>query len=164
MEKKSDKTPDKTIGLADIKKHLEAASNHEVTLTEDRMRSLWYPAGAYSIDDGTVTSRTFLPLFPGKSCAPYALIDVTGASSTGPDGTAVLTVSAFTCASSTFAEPSNVVATPRTTSPVFLTMTHSLTAANDLQINVFTWDANGKPAPDVEFDWRCRAVSVTVIP
>ena len=164
MEKKTEKTPEKTASLADLKKHLEALAGHEVSLTEDRLRSLSYPAGAYSFDDGTVTSRTFLPIFPGKSCASYTLIDVTGASSTGADGTAVLTVSAFTCASNPLAEPSNVVATPRTTSPVFLTMTHSLTATNDLQINVFTWDTNGKPAPDVGFDWRCRAVSVIVIP
>ena len=38
-----------------------------------------------------------------------------------------------------------------------MTMTHSLvnTPATDVQITVFAWDANGAPAPNVVFDWRC---------
>jgi hypothetical protein len=61
-------------------------------------------------------------------------------------------------------EPINVVATPRAERPVFLTMTYApvppepeVTFIPDVQITVFAWKANGAPAPDVEFDWRCRA-------
>jgi hypothetical protein len=58
-----------------------------------------------------------------------------------------------------FAEPINVVATPRAESPLFLTVTYSLVPeGTDIQITVFSWDANGVAAPNVEFDWRCRAV------
>ena len=68
------------------------------------------------------------------------------------------------------AEPINVVATPRASTPSFLTMTHQLVKADgatnyqdDVSISVFTWDANGAAAPNVVFDWRCRVVSVPVI-
>src|SRR5215510_1244623 len=64
--------------------------------------------------------------------------------------------------------PINIVATPRAERPVFLTVTYAPAAPEpqvhpfrpDVQITVFAWEANGTPAPNVEFDWRCRTAVV----
>jgi hypothetical protein len=52
--------------------------------------------------------------------------------------------------------PVNVVATPNSSDPFFLTIQHSLIGLADVEIKVWTWDANGAAAPGVPFDWRCR--------
>jgi hypothetical protein len=49
-------------------------------------------------------------------------------------------------------------------------MTHTLVpnpgapgSFSDLQIVVSTWGANGQPAPNISFDWRCRLLSFQII-
>ncbi len=160
MEKK----PDKTAKAEDVKKQLEALVGHQIDVSAEQLFRLWFPAGSYAYGDGTVTWRSIL--LPGKSCYSASLLDASGVSSTGADGKRVFLLSDFVCFPQVYslAEPINVVATPRSASPFFLTMTHSLVnAASDVEITVFTWDANGAAAPNVVFDWRCRVVSVQII-
>jgi hypothetical protein len=93
-------------------------------------------------------------------------MDISGLATTDSNGKRVFLLSEFLCFSSPtsihFQQPINVVATPQSTAPCFLTVTHSLVntgplnAATDVEITVFTWDANGAAAPNVTFDWRCR--------
>ena len=57
----------------------------------------------------------------------------------------------------TFDYPINVVATPLSSEPFFVTLMHVLLPdSKDVEITVSAWDANGKAAAGVAFDWRCR--------
>jgi hypothetical protein len=157
----------------DIKKQLEALTGHDLPVPADHLiKGLVYPASTYSysasIERDSTCWRGFA--FPLKNCVRATLLDVSGAGLTDTNGQSVFLLSDFVCFAtplyfvSQLADPINVVATPRTTSPLFLTETHSLFNNNsDVQITVFTWDANGKPAPSVAFDWRCRVVAATII-
>ena len=63
-------------------------------------------------------------------------------------------------------DPVNVVATPRVNTPCFITLTHDLTTqgeATDIKIMAFTWMADGTPAPNIQFDWRCRVVAEIIL-
>jgi hypothetical protein len=158
------KKPQQTTQGAEIKRQLEAITGHEIDVSADMLLKLWYPAGAYNYAEGNATWRSIL--FPGKRCNAATLLDASGVSSTGSDGKRVFLLSDFVCFAqlNALAEPINVVATPRSETPFFLTMTHALNnTANDVQITVFAWDSNGTPAPNVIFDWRCRVVSVQII-
>jgi hypothetical protein len=138
---------------ADTKKQLEAVG-HEFGVTK-----FFYPAGAYDYAVGKATLQNLI--FPTKLCNDAELLDVSGASSTGADGKRVLLLSDFVCLRSAgwIEEPINVLATPRSERPFFLTITRALSdPARDLQITVFAWNANGQAAPNVAFDWRCRVV------
>jgi len=160
MNQKSKKSP----RPEDIKKQLEVLTGHDLRVPPDQLIKLFYPASTYSYNDGNTCWRGIL--FPFKSCVGATLLDVSGAGFTDTKGQSVFLLSDFVCFAQVnqLADPINVVATPRTTSPLFLTETHSLFNNNsDVQISVLTWDANGKPAPSVTFDWRCRVVSVPII-
>jgi hypothetical protein len=160
MNQKSEKSP----RPEDIKKQLEAITGHDLRVPPDQLIKLFYAASTYSYSDGNTCWRGIF--FPFKSCVGATLLDVSGAGFTDTNGQSVFLLSDFVCFAQVnqLADPINVVATPRTTSPLFLTETHTLFNNNsDVQISVFTWDANGKPAPSVTFDWRCRVVSVPII-
>ncbi len=160
MEEKSGKTPKP----ADVKKQLEAIAGHEIDAGAEELIRIFFAAASFAFLDGSVTFKSIF--FPSKSCRSARLLDASGVSSTGADGKRVFLLSDFVCLPDFhfFADPINVVATPLSESPFFLTMTHSLVnAARDVQITVLTWDANGAPAPNVLFDWRCRVVAVDVI-
>ena len=65
-----------------------------------------------------------------------------------------------------FYDPINVVATPRVSTPCFITLTHDLTTqgeATDIEITAFTWMTDGTPAPNILFDWRCRVVAEVIL-
>jgi hypothetical protein len=148
-----------TTKKAAFKKQLEAIARHEVKMTAGSFP--FFPDGVYDYAEGKITWTNVL--FPRKNCTAASLLDVSGLSFTGDDGKRVLLLSAFVCFSrfTALAEPINVVATPKSERPFFLTTTCALNAnASDLQITVFAWDANGDAAPNVGFDWRCRVVSV----
>jgi hypothetical protein len=55
--------------------------------------------------------------------------------------------------------PINVVATPHSSTPCFITSQYSfINDQADVEITLSTWDPNGAAAPDIAFDWRCRVV------
>jgi hypothetical protein len=62
----------------------------------------------------------------------------------------------------------NVLATPSSTGPFFVTTTHTLVDPNDIlksdvEITVFGWDPTGAPAPNLGFHWRVRVQSAVII-
>jgi hypothetical protein len=115
-------------------------------------------------------------IFPGKSCTqastlPASFLDVSSSSSTDASGRQVFLLTDFICSTAnSFGAPVTLVVTPFARTPCYATMTHTLVpnpsapgSFNDLQIAVFTWDANGQPAPNISFDWRCRLLSFQII-
>jgi hypothetical protein len=145
---------------AEIKKELQAIAGHEIDL-----KQLFYFVASYNSVKGTATrEHIFLPF---HTCGDATVTDVYGVSSTGGDGKRVFKLREFMCfdnpSATVFSEPVNVVATPRSEGPFFLTVTHAVTGTDltDVQITGFSWNANGEPAPNVSFDWRCRAQTNT---
>jgi hypothetical protein len=158
------KKPKQAPNAANIKEKLEESVGHTIGV-------LAFPAGFSEIWYGVIKWKNVLP-FPSEYCTTQADIDVSGTSSTLADGKRVFLLTDFVCSQVIerfgfgFVEPINVVATPRAARPVFLTMARSSIpdpqARPNVQITVFAWDANGVPAPNVEFDWRCRAALIQV--
>ncbi len=160
MEKKSETTPNP----AEVKKQLEAIAGHAVDISPEQAISLWFPVGAYDYTDGNASWRSII--IAGKRCNTATLLDVSGVSSTGADGKRVFLLSDFVCFPlvRSLGDPTNVLATARATNAVFVTATHTLVNNNtDVQITVFAWNANGTPAANITFDWRCRVVSNQII-
>jgi len=107
-----------------------------------------------------------------KVCEIQKLLDVSSFSATGTDGKVRFRLTQFICFEiGSFEGPINVVATPGASKPVFLTIKSSLVLRGkrpsvtnphptrkgvDVEIEVFSWDANGAAAPNIGFDWRCR--------
>lgn len=157
--------------LGELKKQLEDITGEEVQATPDQLAIFSFPVGAAFYEDtAQVLFRRII--FPGKFCqSPVRLLDASGRIATGANGTVTFLLSSFICSSlNSFAEPVNVLATPKAASPCFLTLTHELVKDpnnpnffNDVRINAFAWDANGAAAPNIAFDWRCRVVSHTII-
>lgn len=152
----------------DTKKHLEAILGHKLSDDEVQLIQFVFPVAAHTIttDENTFTTLQNLFIASPNECRAARLLDISGLATTDNNGQRVFKLSEFICHSSPtaanrFQQPINVVATPRSTTPCFLTVTHSLVntdglKAVDVEIKVFTWDANGAPAPNVSFDWRCR--------
>ena len=99
-----------------------------------------------------------------KTCGGDFALDVGGTSRTETDGKVKLNLSDFVCQPGhfqifQFGHPINLVATPQSDAPIFLTSRQTLIVRNgaytDVAITVFSWDANGSPVKDVSFDWRC---------
>jgi hypothetical protein len=147
---------------ADLRKHFEAILGQDTAADVlDEGVVVRTDVAAYSsIVDGSVTSREIGTTGDStKTCRQAGLLDVSGLARTGADGTTKFVLSDFFCRAEGVAisYPVNFVATPRSRTPVFLTARRSLTADLDLEIEVLTWDVTGSPAPNISFDWRCRA-------
>jgi hypothetical protein len=165
------KKPKQPAETAELKKQIETIVGHEIDPGVERIITLFHPAGSYAVfwmdQSAQACWRRLFP-FPGKDCSIVRLLEATGVSSTLADGKRVFQVSDVVCPEGvlwSFGEPINVIATPLAESPIFLTMTYSLVPQGpdpsfrpDVQMTVFTWNADGTPAPNVSFDWRCRAV------
>ncbi len=171
---------EETARADDLKALLEAIAGHEIDASTEQLKEqlikLVVPVGSYAFTGsgdtvGHITSKN-LVIFRPPICTTDRLLDVSGVSTTSAAGNRSFLVGDFICPEEGtlfYDEPINVVATPRSASPFFLTMTYSLVFppnsqfATNLQITVFAWDANGAAAPDVQFDWRCRVRSTVVI-
>ena len=152
----------------DVKKKLEALVGHEIPAEAAQLKFLRYPAGAYDYSDGYVASISIF--FPGLGCDNTRLLDASGGSSTGADGKRVFRLSHFVCLPQhrLLVAPVNVLATPSSTGPFFVTTTHTLVDPNDIlksdvEITVFGWDPTGAPAPNLGFHWRVRVQSAIII-
>jgi hypothetical protein len=169
----------------DMKAALEAFAGHEIDASpqqiEQQLRFLAVPFSTYSFTPagtgaggdniGEVVSKSILVII-SPSCATSELLDVSGVSTTSSTGSVTLLITNFLCPnenSRVYNEPVNIVATAVSASPFFLTVTHSLvitppnTTATNVQINIFSWDANGAPAPNVTVNWRCRVPTFPII-
>ena len=166
MPSKSEKTPT----AAEAKKQLEAIAG---TLIEpEQLIGFRFPVGAFDYTSGSSSWRSII-IFPQPlSCADANLLDASGLTTTGVNGQAIFLLSQYVCLPlvRAFAAPINVVATVRSSSPVYVTATLTLipdpnspASNNDVQITLYSWDATGKPAPSVSIDWRCRVVSLPII-
>ena len=148
---------------ADVKKKLEAIAGRELSVAHEQLIKLRFPVSAYDSAEGSVAWQNIF--FPGMNCEDTRLLDVSGAFLSGADGKRVIRLSNVVCLGQRLlAEPVNVLATARSVKPFFVTNTHSLINPNDInlsdvEITFFVWDANGAAAPNVAFDWRCRAVT-----
>jgi len=142
----------------DLKETLETALGEELAVSTVDKLNLFTIVGAHSFhrQDSFTTTQSIVVFIP-KSCNPAALLDVDGFAATAADGKAVFRLSRFACFSATIGQPLNIVATPQSTAPVYLTAQHVLVDnATDVEFTVFSWAPNGSPAPNVFFDWRSR--------
>lgn len=166
----------------DLKKHLEAIVGH--TLSSEELQTIKLTqavATSNIILDGSITSRGIIFALP-NSCVSSRLLEVGGFAATGSDGKATFRLNAFLCPfggigpivttsgaappppAPKYVPPVNVVATPLSSEPFFLTLTRSLVDNGaDVEIKVATWDADGSAAPNVSFDWRCRVPLLDII-
>jgi hypothetical protein len=146
----------------DIKRALDELLGEELSAEQLQNIQLFLKIATWNrIEDGRVTRTS--PILPGKFCDPQKLLEVSGVAATGANGKVRFRLKDFLCLDLlTFDYPINVLATPLASKPVFLTVKHSLvmnpanTLGEDVAIEVFTWDANGAPAPKIAFNWRCR--------
>ena len=120
----------------------------------------------YRVQNATVheTDRTpviFDPDLGGGTetparCFDSGAIDLGGQAVTDSAGRLTWKLSNFVCRAdrASIVKPETFVATAMSSSPIFLT-TRTLSAGSDLVIDVFSWDTDGAPAPNVRFAWRC---------
>jgi hypothetical protein len=111
---------------------------------------------AFTETNGSITQADTLIVAP-NICFSGKLLDVGGHATTASNGQSLFRLSHFICPTGMFFHvPINIVATAFSSTPCFLTVTHTiLNHGADVEITVFAWDANGAPVPDILFDWRC---------
>ena len=162
----------------DIKAALEAFAGNKIDATkeqiEQRIKILTIPLSTYAFTPSTigeVVSKSIL-IFAPRSCAASELLDVSASATTGSTGSVTLLINDFICPNDVgrvYSEPVNIVATPVSTTPFYVTVTHSLittppsTFVQNVPINIFAWDAKGAPAPNVGVNWRCRVPTYVII-
>jgi hypothetical protein len=112
----------------------------------------------------TITRKNQVANVPNR-CFDNRVVDVSGFALTDNSGQLVFRLSDFICpAGEVYSLPINVLATARSKKPFFLTVDHRLINNNkDVEITVCGWDANGAPAPQVPFNWRCRVQHPLII-
>lgn len=146
-------------------KDVEAVDRDKLPLTAAERLTIVRPVASSTISEGTTTLRSIFVAFPNR-CIPSKLLDVTGSAASGSDGKSRFRLTNFLCPEGNFrfGFPINVVATPLSATPCFLTLVHILVNNGaDVEIQVSTWDSDGAAAPNVSFDWRCRVELVNVI-
>ena len=173
-------TPNAPAPTADIKAELEAFVGNPIDVTNEQigqqLLKLRVPVSSYAftladsggagLDPfGHVRSNPIVVVLP-PTCTTSGLLDLSGTAFTSAAGNVTLEVNNFLCpdvGSLVYDQPINVVATPVSRSPAFVTVTNSLVFtppnspfATNVQLTMFAWDANGAPAPNVTINWRCR--------
>ncbi len=145
----------------DIKKSLEAALGRKITEEELNLIPIVFPVATFTLQNVTLTYKNIFPSFP-NTCTSVKALDVFGHSATGNTGRVTFLLSQFTCIKQfAYEPPVNVVATPQSDGPCYLTVLYHLVGGNtDVEITVFSWDFKGQPAPNIQFDWRCRALAL----
>jgi hypothetical protein len=164
---------------SDIRKALESIVGHE--LSDEAFQRIWLSQIIASYTQSNTPGEALVTnqrqVFPfTKTCDRVELLDVSGFWTTGSDGKVVLRLSDFICFMppgddwyfDSFVAPINVIATPLSAQPYFLTVLHTFVKNSkghnvDVEIRVFAWDANGKAAKNIDFDWRCRVGFPTII-
>ena len=155
--------------LAQLKRLLGELSGGELDLTDMQVRDLvpvfGIPIATTTRSDGKVTLRRFFGL--PRVCRDAKLLDVAGQASTAGNGAVTLLLSDFLCVDRLSVDPPvNLVATPLSTRPVYVTTQYKLVpdpavpgANSDLEVTLMAWSSGGSPASQVAIDWRCRLVN-----
>ena len=109
-------------------------------------------------DPSRTTQKSVLVNSPNNRCVDSRTLDVSGFAQTLGNGQNVLRLSNFLCpAGERFSFPINIVATPISSKPFFMTVIGTLiNNGEDVEMKFFSWDANGAAAPSISFNWRCR--------
>lgn len=130
----------------------EKIGNDAIELVHSRL------AVAISTRTSSITTHRHQLIARPNVCYQNNALDVSGWATTGSNGQSTFRLTDFICSNGElFNTPINVIATPFSSKPFFLTVEHSLVNNGlDVKITVFAWDANGVAAPKVNFNWRCR--------
>jgi hypothetical protein len=163
--------------LDKIREQLEQIEGRKVEASPEQLINLVYPIASHtylarhdSDNDAWVTRRRII--FPQPICTDDRLLDSSGLSSTGANGTLVFRLRNYLCSRdgiAQFNEPVNVVATPQGQQPRYVTIAHQLIKDpalpyfTDVEITASTWNPDGTPAANVWFYWRCRVPADTII-
>jgi hypothetical protein len=142
---------------SDNKKQVEAILDQK--LGEDAIQLIQFiQPVALSTRMSSITTHKHLLIARPNICYQNNVMDVSGFATTGSNGQSIFRLTHFICSNGEiFNHPINVIATPFSSKPFFLTVTHTLVNNGlDVEIKVFAWDANGAAASDVPFNWRCR--------
>ena len=144
---------------SETRKRLEATPGQKPGDAAVQLFPAVLPVATYTKTRGSTTHQHQGTSFP-NICYENDLLDVSSLSTTASNGQSVLRLTRFICPTGdVFFPPVNIVATPFSSKPCFLTITHAfLNNGADVEIRVFAWDANGAAAPNISFYWRCRVV------
>lgn len=166
--------PEMAGKLAELKKQLEEVTGREIDASPEQLAIFAFPVGSAfyaAADEGAEVSWRRI-IFPGKFCvSPVRLLEASGRSTTGSDGKSIFLLSGFICSGlNEFSEPAYLLATPHVATACYMTMTHEIIPLNppnppfnDVQITAYSWAPDGKAAPNISFDWRCRVPSAEII-
>jgi len=142
---------------SDNKKQVEAILGEK--LGDDAIQLIQFiQPVALSTKTTSITTHQHRLVARPNICYQNNALDVSGFATTGSNGQSLFRLTHFICSKGElFNHPINVVATPFSSKPFFLTVKHSLVNNGlDVEIKVFAWDTNGAAAPNVSFNWRCR--------
>jgi hypothetical protein len=97
-------------------------------------------------------------------CFDSGALDLGGQAVTDSAGRLTWKLSNFVCKAdrTSYVAPATFVTTAMSSAPIFLT-TQTLSIGSDLVIDVFSWDTNGAPAPNIRFAWRCWVPTQSIV-
>lgn len=109
------------------KQQLEAILERKLGDEELELIPLTESFAVHTVTGSTVTKRNIIVATP-NSCYQSRVMDISSYAVTGSNGQSVFRLTAFICPSTVerFSGPINVVATPFSTKPCFVTVSHSL--------------------------------------
>lgn len=105
---------------------------------------------------GAATHRYVAAALPNY-CTRNLMLDASGLNTTDNNGRSTFELSGCICYNGeTFSYP-NLIATAYGKKPFFMTVAATLiNNGKDVKLEFFSWNADGNPAPEVQFYWRCR--------
>jgi len=139
--------------------------------------SLSFRPNVLTQDEGMVEVVELVINGNNTRCEKQRIVDVSGSSRTDNNGVMtwdlgeVITPCRLDNSGDRekFCDPFSFVATPISDKPVHVTVTRlglpafGASCYDNISLKIFTWDANGQPAPNVAFYWRCRVVYMGII-
>lgn len=142
---------------SDNKKQIEAIMGEPISADMLPLIQLFQDVAISTNTPSRTTQKNLIANLPNR-CTESRVFDVSAMAQTLSNGRNVFRLTNFLCpAGEIFSLPINVVATPLSSKPFYLTVLQSLVNNGaDVEITVFSWNANGTPAPNVPFNWRCR--------
>ena len=139
------------------KAHIEGLLGEKVADDALALIQIWQDVAIVTSSSSRTVQRNTTVNRPNR-CFENRAMDVSGSATTQANGQVTFNLTNFLCpANEIYSLPINVLATPISAKPFFLTVQHELVNnGTDVKITVFAWNANGGPAAGVVFNWRCR--------